>query len=236
MQHLCSSKRFWFFAMLLCIGLRESVAADKGIGVTLVNYTLQHTPDNEVTPGYVLSISARVKNFDTVRFDGILDFGLRNSRENLSAKSIFGRPNYSGQLIQLDPGEVVPAIFSVTIDPAYFIAPGPDVVVVWPISSEPVRDSIIIYLNVRDTTTGMKEGDDPGFGYATLKDRIQFFYPDNEPVSFKQVRIYDLYGRMISDYPHRIANEVPIPDLPRGIYLCEMITADGKIRTIKFIK
>ncbi|MBL0310180.1 MAG: T9SS type A sorting domain-containing protein [Bacteroidetes bacterium] len=222
------------FAIPVCL---PAYSADRGIGVTLVNYTLQHTANNEVTAGYTLSISARVKNFDTLPFSGILDFGLRNSHFDLTNQSIFGRPNYSGQQIQLDGGEEVPAIFSITIDPTFFIAPGPDVVVVWPISPEPVEDSILIHLTLLDTLTGMSD-EQPGnhIAYTTLKDRIQLFNIGDQQMNFKQVRIFDLMGRQISNTALLINNEIPIPDLPRGIYLCELITLEGKSSIIKFVK
>lgn len=218
---------------LICLYLS---ASDKGIGVTLVNYTLQHVPNNEVNPGYRISISARVKNFDTIPFSDTLSFGLRNSRYDLTQTSLFGRPGYSGQLIELQGGEEVPAIFSVTIDPSYFIAPGPDVVVVWPISPQRVEDSIMIYLTILDTVTSMNDEPDGNIGYTTLRDRIQLFNTGSEPFNFKQVRFFDLMGRHLSDAPLLINNEIPIPNLPQGIYLCEMISVNGKSKVIKFLR
>ena len=55
-------------------------------------------------------------------------------------------------------------------------------------------------------------------------------------MNFKQVRIFDLMGRQISNTALLINNEIPIPDLPRGIYLCELITLEGKSSIIKFVK
>lgn len=218
---------------LTCLYLSGS---DKGIGVTLVNYTLQHIPNNEVNTGYKLSISARVKNFDTIPFYGILDFGLRNSRFDLTQTSLFGRPGYSGQFVELQGGEEVPAIFSVTIDPSYFIAPGPDVVVVWPISPQRIEDSVIIYLTILDTVTSMNDEPDGNFGYNALPDRIQLFNSGSEAFNFKRVRFFDLMGRHLSDAPLVINNEIPIPNLPQGIYLCEMIGVNGKSKVIKFLR
>src|ERR1700722_9395046 len=103
-------------------------AADKGIGVVLLDYTLDTT--NQVDLGYTITIYAQVTNYDTVPFSGSINFGLHNNQQNLSTDNIFKKPPYSGDIISLGPGETVPAIFSVNVSPLYF-APGPDVVVVW---------------------------------------------------------------------------------------------------------
>src|ERR1043165_5014828 len=128
--------------LLLCCCTK---AANPTVGVTLINYTF----DN-VGYGYSITINAEVRNFDTVPFNGTIDFGLRNNAHpNLTNSGIFNQPPYSGNQISLYPNEVVPAVFSIRIEPQYF-APGPDVVVVWPICSGPIADSIVLDITVQN--------------------------------------------------------------------------------------
>lgn len=219
-----------FFAVLLLIvaGSQLSVARS-GIAVTLLDYRLDTTQN--ISLGYTLTISAEVKNTDTVLFAGNLDFGLRNNSDTLSSFDLFNKPPYSGNQIMLNPGEVVPAVFSIDIDVPYF-APGPDVVVVWPISSSPVTDSILIFLNIEGPSS-LKENGSVDFSYIVLNDRI-LLLPESSETNFQQVRIFNILGQQEAYYSSNFLTEIPVPNLPRGIYLCEMITSDKKVRVIKF--
>ncbi len=219
-----------FAVLLLLVATNHVSVASSGIAVTLVDFRLNTTQN--VNLGYTLTISAQVKNTDTLNsFAGVLNFGLRNNSDTLSSFGIFNTPTYTGNQIFLNPGETVPAIFSVDIDDPYF-APGPDVVVVWPICSEPVTDSILINLLIQNSNA-LEEKQNDDFSYIVMNDRILLRYTNNE-LNFKQVRIFNILGQMASQFRSDFITEIPIPNLPKGIYLCEMISADNKTRVIKF--
>ena len=218
------------FVLLSVANCAISVAS-AGIAVTFIDYRFDSTQN--VNLGYTLTISAQVRNTDTVQsFSGFLDFGLHNNGNILSAETIFNKPPYSGRAIMLNPGEVVPAVFSIDIDHPYF-TPGPDVVVVWPISSSPIADSIIINLLIQSPNSVAKK-ELENFTYMITNNQIHLFYPTNE-TNFKQVRILNILGQEAAYLHSDFITEVPVPTLPKGVYLCEMISAEGKTKVIKFV-
>jgi hypothetical protein len=181
--------------------LSTEVKAQKGLSLSLQNYTVQ--PSNGIVSfGYTITISATLKNNDSTAFAGSIDFGLRNSIQELSFNdTVFNKPFYSGDSIQLNGGESVPTLFSIQIETPYFIA-GPDVVVVWPISNVTFSDSVLINLLIEDPT-GIE-------GQLIHKNDIQVFgdyilLPEND---FKQVRIYNNSGSLLWEQNSRciIAN------------------------------
>lgn len=225
-----TTQQYLAFLLLVVALLRTSVASAEGIAVTLVDFQLSTTQN--VNLGYTLTISAQVTNTDTVAFNGFLDFGLHNSNNNLTAESIFNKPPYSARTISLAPGETVPAIFSVDIQQPFF-TPGPDVVVVWPISSQSISDSILINLLIEDPS-GVEENKNAGFTYLVMNDRILLRYATSE-MNFQQVRMFNILGQQAASLHSNFITEIPVPNLPKGIYICEMLTADNKTRVIKFI-
>jgi hypothetical protein len=215
--------------LLSVVSIRLSVAYG-GIAVTFVDYHLDSTQN--VSLGYTLTINAQVRNTDSAHFfSGVLDFGLRNSDSVLSGANIFNKPPYSGNQISLGPGEVVPAIFSIGIDNPYF-APGPDVVVVWPISASPIADSILIKLLIQSPSAIAKKEQD-NFHYIVTANQIHLSYSHDE-LNFKQVRIFNILGQEAAYIHSDFITEIPVPDVPKGIYICELLSADNKTRVIKF--
>lgn len=215
--------------LLLLVACVSIQVANAGISVTFLDYRLSATQN--VNLGYTLTISAEVKNNDSTAFSGFLDFGLRNDNTDLSGESIFNKPPYSGRQIMLAPGEVVPAIFSVDINTPFF-TPGPDVVVVWPISSAGIDDSILVHLLI-ETPNSVNEKKYDDFSYTVLNDHILLHYHSSY-LTFKQVRILNIIGQPIAQFHANLAAEIPLPPIPKGIYLCEMLTTDNKYRVIKF--
>ncbi len=213
-----------------CMLLWNLSQATNGIAVRLLGYTIDSTLN--VSIGYKLTISAEVTNTDSqqVFFDR-LDFGMRNLQQDLSASSVFNKPVYSTDSVYLDPFETVPAIFSIDIDHPYF-TPGPDVVVVWPISPNPIADSIRIPLNILNPN-GMLKNEDLPFSYLVTNSDITLMNIDNKN-SFKQVRIFNLMGQLVSSLQSDFITRIPIPDLPKGIYLCQLMS-NGKTVTLKFL-
>lgn len=222
LQRLCV-----VFALCWLLG-SPCKATDNGVGVTLLNYTF-----DTVGFGYTITINARVSNSDTVPFAGTIDFGLKNNAYTLSSFNLFNKPPYSSSQIFLNPHETVPAIFSIDIDPAYF-APGPDVVVVWPICNQPIADSIRIEIYVQ-TPNGIKNENNNLFAWIVTPDKL-FIKTYSNQTNFEQVRIYNMMGQQVSQLNGQFITEVPVPDLPKGIYLCEFTTADNRRQVIKFFR
>ena len=199
--------------MLISVACSHRVVAQStGIGLTLLNYTVENNQDN-IDLGRTVTINALITNYDSIEFVGTLDFGLRNTQQQLSGTDLFNKPPFSGNTIILNPGESVPAVFSVDIDAPYFI-PGPDVVVVWPISTAPIGDSIVINLNINGAT-GVTSANQLKLNYLVLSDKIVWTNTSIEnPI--EQVRIYNLVGQTIYSTSGD-SNEVPINQLNSGL-------------------
>lgn len=213
-----------FMCWLLC---SCAAANDNGIGVTLINYTF-----DTVGYGYTITINAQVTNNDTLPFTGSIDFGLRTDNYNLTNADLFNKPPYSGSnTITLYPHETIPSIFSVHIEPQYFL-PGPDVVVVWPICTSPVTDSIVIPIVIQ-APSAVEDENEIQFNYIVTGTDIYLFNLPRD-VNFKQVRIYDILGRVVSDDVSGNITDVKLPAAPHGIYMAEMLTTDNRRRIIKF--
>jgi hypothetical protein len=217
--------------LLLLPGSLVTKAAGSGLGVTLINYTLD-TSNNDVALGYTITINAEVTNFDSLPFNGFINFGLHNNTQILTNTGVFDKPPYSGDSISLGGNETVPAIFSITINQPYF-KPGPDVVVVWPICTRQIVDSIIIHLNIVDPS-GLSDEKEIPFSYAVVNNSILLKTADAK-INFKQVRIYNDLGQKLQEITSDFITEIPLPQLPLGIYFCQLSTADGRRATIKFI-
>ncbi len=217
--------------ILLSVASVPSLVASNGIAVTLLGYTIDSTLNVDL--GYTLTINTVVKNTDQANgFAGFLDFGLRNGSQELSTAFIFNKPPYSGgSQITLAPNESVPAIFSVNINPQFF-APGPDVVVVWPICTSPISDSVRIPLIIRGPN-GIAEGNKDRFTYIVTDHKI-FLQNKTTETNFKQVRIVNLLGQTVSSFSANFISEIPVADLPKGIYLCEITATDNTRKVIKF--
>ncbi len=219
--------KFFVSACLLLLACGSSKGQSAGIGVTLINYTFDTVGYN-----YTITINARVSNYDSVSFAGVIDFGLRNNSHILTNSAVFNKPPYcTPNQITLYPYETVPAVFSVDIDPQYF-SPGPDVVVVWPICPKPIIDSIEIDIYVQ-TPSSIKDDKEELFGFFIMNNKL-FLKNYGAQTNFKQVRIYNLIGQQVSLYSSDFITEVPLPVLPKGLYLCELITADNKRKVIRF--
>lgn len=219
--------RLLFTGFMCCTLAHTAIAGTPGIGVSLINYTF-----DTVGFGYTITINALVTNHDTLPFTGTIDFGLRTQNYNLSNSGLFNKPPYSGgNTITLYPGETVPSIFSVEIDPAYFV-PGPDVVVVWPICTQPISDSVVIPIVV-EAPNAIAGTDDIKMGYIIINGHI--FITDLEAgVMFKQVRIYNIMGQQIAGVEAANITDVNLPPVPHGVYLAEFITTGNRRRVIRF--
>lgn len=221
----------FLLCMLISVACSHYVVAQPtGIGLTLLNYTVENNQGN-IDLGRTVTINALITNYDSSDFVGTLDFGLRNSQQQLSGNNLFNKPPYSGNTIILNPGETVPAVFSVDIDAPYFI-PGPDVVVVWPISTAPIGDSVVINLTINGPTT-IAEGNELKMNYIVLADKIMLQNTDIENI-IEQVRIYNIMGQ-VAYTANGNTNDIPIRSLTKGVYICELRSGD-KRSVFKFFK
>lgn len=212
--------------VLFCLLLSAQQIQAAGVGVTLISYTF-----DTVGLGYTITVNANVTNYDSLIFTGTLDFGLRNNQQTLSNTGVFNKPPYSSQQITLYPNETVPAIFSIDIDPQYF-APGPDVVVVWPICSQPIADSVVIDIYI-ETPSAIASGPNDLFSWILLNDHI--FLKNLAPdINVQQVRLFNLLGQQIYTYRSQFITEVQLPATSKGVYLCEFITSDNRRQVIRF--
>lgn len=225
MKHL-TQKVALLLVFYLLLATQNTQAA--GVGVTLISYTF-----DTVGLGYTITVNAKVTNYDSVAFTGSLDFGLRNHQQTLSNTGIFNKPPYSSQQITLYPNETVPAIFSIDIDPQYF-APGPDVVVVWPICNQPITDSIVIDIYIETPSSVVAEKNDL-FNWILIDDYV-FLKNLPSDINVQQVRLFNLLGQQIYNYRSQHISEVHLPIIPKGIYLCEFITTDNRRQVIRFFR
>lgn len=222
------------FGLLFTVAIPFGLVAQSGLALTLINYTVQNDT-GKVNLGYTITINAELTNTDSINFAGQLDFGLRNnSGELTNVATIFNKPTYSNQVppIVINPGETVPAIFSIDIETPYF-APGPDVVVVWPISTKPIADSILIPLTVLGPNE-IAAQEEENFKCLVLSDRLILQEAGTES-NVQQVRIYDLYGRLIAEPASDNTNQIMLNAIPKGTYLCEVTLANHSKRVIKFV-
>lgn len=224
-------------AAIVLAGCSPLLAANSGIGLILLSYSLSNQELGQAKQGYTMTINARLVNYDSLQYVGVVDFGLRNKDRVLSDnRSVFTRPSYGGLPIILEGRETVPAIFNVTLDAQYF-KPGPDVVVVWPITPLPFYDSIEIPLTVLENGTlglaSIPEETSLSFNYVLTESKIMLLNLSAE-TNFKQVRIFDLEGQKVSELKADHIREVPLPAMPQGIYLSEFTAADGRRKVVKF--
>jgi hypothetical protein len=197
------------------------------IGVTLINNT-----QTDVNLGDKLIIYAEVRNFGNNQFTGTLDFGLRNGQQNLTLTGLLAKPNYSGNTIVLNGGEVVPAVFSVNVDAQYFM-PGPDGIVIWPISNQNFVDSILLAIDVIDPN-GIDDNTVEGFKMFSYNGNLHVLNA-NADNAVKQVRIYDLLGRTAITVTGD-ETTINLSSLPQGIYIAEAILSDNRRVVVKFLR
>ncbi len=217
------------FLVAMCLFAFSGIgrAQSSNIGIALIGYTI-----DTVNLGYTLTMNTDVTNLDSVPFSGRIDFGLRSNIGLITNSSVFDQPPYSGDSIYLGGHETVPAIFGVNINPQYF-TPGPDVVVVWPICTAPNVDSIVLHIIVRDPSS-VDEPKAGLFSYYVQPDKIMFTN-SNSSLGFEQVRIFDVAGRQVFAVDGTNLNEVPISQLPSGVYICQVIANNGLRVNFKFI-
>jgi len=240
------------FALCLLMLAGQTYATNyKGIGLTFISYSLDSTNCSRSDssgggpggPGQLLtlSISARITNFDSVPYIGPVDLGLYDSDSLfIHTQATLLMNGIAGNQLNLDANEGIAVNILINI-PTMF-RPGPDVVVVWPMTLRPVADSIIANIELpgirteqlSNNTTGITNTQNSSFSYIVSQDKIELVNL-SAGLNFKQVRIFSMNGQLVMHENSDNITEINLPNLPVGIYNCELLSADNNRRVIRFV-
>ena len=67
-----------------------------------------------------------------------------------------------------------------------------------------------------------------------MQDKIELVNLSNG-LNFKQVRIYGMNGQQLLNARSNNLTEINLPNLPAGVYNCELITGDNSRKIIRFV-
>lgn len=198
--------------------------------------TVVTVSDTAPALGDEILVFANLQNTDTSKvFSGIVNFEIANTTQNLNNSNILSSPPYNGTQITLDPKEKIPALFTVKVDEQYFKA-GPDIIVIWPLTTLPPTDSVRIPITIHQTL-GV-EGLTKNKHYLTVSGNVLSIHnAGNANNDLKQVRIFDLSGQLLLQQNNDENNNgVNIDTLPRGMFICELLYNNNKRSVLKFLK
>jgi hypothetical protein len=224
----CTRRYILFIGLLL--------AATTGYSQSSLRLTVITVSDTAPALGDEILVFANLQNTDTSNaFSGIVRFEVANGIQNLSNSNILSSPPYSGTQITLDPKEEIPALFTVKVDEQYFKA-GPDIIVIWPMTTQPPKDSILIPIIIHQAL-GV-EGLTKNKHYLSVNgNQLTIHSGVTANNDLKQVRIFDLAGQLLLQQSLDENNiSLNIDILPRGMFLCELLFNNNKRNTIKFLK
>ncbi|MBP6516537.1 MAG: T9SS type A sorting domain-containing protein [Chitinophagales bacterium] len=210
--------------------------ATTGYSQSSLRLTVITVSDTAPALGDEILVFANLQNTDTSNaFSGIVRFEVANGIQNLSNSNILSSPPYSGTQITLDPQEEIPALFTVKVDEQYFKA-GPDIIVIWPMTTQPPKDSILIPIIIHQAL-GV-EGLTKNKHYLSVNgNQLTIHSGVTANNDLKQVRIFDLAGQLLLQQSHDENNiSINIDMLPRGMFICELLLNNNKRNTIKFLK
>lgn len=217
-----------FIAVLLFANINISAQGSLGLYTVSVSTT---TP----TMGQQVSLSANLVNTSTTdTFNALIDFELANENGIINDVNVFGEPPISGNVITLLPQQVMLLTFTITPQPAYF-TPGPDIIIVWPISTAPTVDSARQALTILEAT-GINEPNASLFKLAVQNETLNIQLTSPE-YSLQRVRIYSADGRVV--HTETIVGDktsVYIGTLPKGMYIAEVTTTNGYVKVAKFVR
>lgn len=167
-------------------------------------------------------------------FKGVIDFSLANENGLINDVNVFGKPAVSGNFITLAPLQEMNLLFTVTPQPAYFV-PGPDIIIVWPIAAAPVVDSAIAQIDIQEPSSiaGIKPAELKVFAQNDVL-MLQLL---NSESSLKHVQILSVTGNLlIAEALNGNSAGISIAMLPKGMYVVEVLTADGRRSALKFVR
>ena len=183
-------------------------------------------------PGMTYNIYARLQNTDSLPFTGTVQFALRNNQGSIPPTSdILALPPYTNASLLLSATEQVPAFFRILIDPAYYYTPGPETIVIWPISNKPVKDSLIIPFILPGTLSAELLAADKSIFYC-VADNNRLYVPNARENWMISIQTQD--GRCIAREPYS-AKGLPSDRLSKGLYILQLEDNKGGIATWKYI-
>jgi hypothetical protein len=222
------------FTLLLTFCLTIMGAAGLQAQGSLGLYTTS-VSDNTPAMGDQLSLFTKLINVSpTDTFKGIVDFGLANNGGPITDLAVFGKPALAGTNITLAPLEEKNLLFTVEIVPAYF-TPGSDIIIVWPVANTNIVDSARANVYISGTT-GMEDTKANSLQVFVAANRL-FVLNTDVKCQLEQLRIIDLQGRVVANYPISGTNfNAPLNELSGGVYLAEITTTTGTRRVLKFVR
>lgn len=185
------------------------------------NTTLNNTPFR-VAYGDSVTYRVFIINQDSITLAGDLYAGFTGINSGTPGNAFLGS-------FQIAPGDTAHTSISIEVTPAYFKV-GPEVVVVWPIFDGFNGTQLADFILVRDNTSAINDFDSE---IQKIVIRNGNVYIDD--LQLKQVRIFDLSGRIVSDFAPE-QSSFPLPPLARSIYVLQCITTDNKNIVVKFIE
>jgi hypothetical protein len=219
---------------LLFIGLL--LIATVGFSQSSLRLNIVAVSDSNPVLGEEILVFTNLQNTDTNNtFTGVVNFEVANNLQNLSSSNILNTPPYSGTQITLGPQEEIPALFTVKVD-AQFFKTGPDIIVIWPITTHPQKDTLRIPILIREPL-GF-EGLLTKNTFLSVSGNQLLIHTDlNTNNTLKQVRIFDLSGQLILQQGNEEKNtSIGIDELPRGMFICELLYSNNKRNVMKFVK
>lgn len=167
-------------------------------------------------------------------FSGFIDFDLANENGIITDVSVFGEPQVSGTQLTLAPLQEMFLLFTITPLPAYF-TPGPDIIIVWPITTAPVVDSARAAINIKTPT----DIDETGNGSCKIFVHNSTLYVQviEDKYMLQHVQIFGINGQLlISKNIHEGNTSLSINELSNGLYIAEVVMSNGNTKRLKFNK
>ncbi len=225
-------KRLLFLSGLWLIILQSpAIAQSPHLRVS----ALLNWPDS-VYNGQNLPVGALVENIGTVSYQGPLQIVLQ------SDSGIFSYLYFNQtQSVLILPGDTLTFtppngyIFDSTV-----FRPGNNVVVVWPHSAQAITVdtfTVATYFiqNLLQNTDEVKALDGLKIYPNPASDKVHIRIPE---IQLESVRILDPLGRQVKEIKMKASSdiEVPVADLPAGIYFLEIIATNKERSCYKLIK
>jgi hypothetical protein len=185
------------------------------------NAPLNNTPFR-VAYGDSITYNVLIINPDSGIFSGNVYAGFTGSNSGTPANAFIGT-------FQIPFGDTVETSISIEVTPANFKI-GPEVVVVWPIFNGNDGTQLADFIFVKENISAIDEFDKLIQKIAIVNNTV---YTDD--LSLKQVRIFDLSGRIVSDFKPE-QSSFPLPPLARSLYVMQCITNDNKNLVVKFME
>ena len=185
------------------------------------NAALNNTPFR-VTYGDSITYNVLIINPDSGVFSGNVYAGFTGSNSGNPGNAFLGT-------FQVPPGDTAYTSISIEVTPSNFKV-GPEVVVVWPIFNGSDGTQLADFIFVKENISAVDDFNNEIQKIAIISNTV---YTDD--LQLKQVRIFDLSGRIVSDFKPE-QSSFPLPPLARSLYVMQCITNDNRNLVIKFME